>query len=41
MNDKKPIARIDPTIALYPKIGLRELVEITSEEIPKAGKSTM
>ena len=28
-------------MALYPKMGLRELVAITSELIPSAGKSTM
>ena len=41
MNDKNPIAKIEPIIALYPKIGFLELVEITSEEIPNAGNNTM
>ena len=41
MVDKNAIARIDPTIALYPNIGLRAFVEITSDAIPKAGKRTM
>jgi len=40
-KDKKPIAKIEPIIARYPKIGFLELVEIISEVIPKAGKSTM
>ena len=35
------INNIDPTIALYPKIGLRELVAIISDVIPKAGNNTM
>ena len=39
--DKKAIASIEKTIALYPNIGLRELVEITSEAIPKAGRRTI
>ena len=38
MVDKNAIARIDIIIARYPKIGLRELVAITSEVIPNAGK---
>ena len=41
MNDKKPIANIDPIIARYPKIGFLAFVEITCELIPNAGKSTM
>jgi hypothetical protein len=41
MNDKKPMARMEPIIALYPKIGFLELVEIISDEIPKAGNNTM
>ncbi|GAB1537431.1 hypothetical protein NUACC21_00710 [Scytonema sp. NUACC21] len=41
MVDKKAIAIIDIIIARYPKIGLRALVAITSEVIPKAGKRTM
>ena len=32
INDKNAIAKIEPIIALYPKIGLREFVEITSED---------
>ena len=39
--DKNAIARIDPTIALYPKIGLRAFVDITSDAIPRAGRRTM
>ena len=39
--DKNAIARIDPTIARYPKIGLRAFVDITSDAIPRAGKRTI
>ena len=39
--DKEEIAKKEPTIAIYPKIGLRELVEITSEVIPIAGNATI
>ena len=39
--DKKAIARIDIIIALYPKIGFLECVEITSEAIPSAGNNTI
>ena len=35
------MAKIDPIIALYPKIGFLELVEIISEDNPNAGKRTM
>ena len=38
INDRNPIPSIEPIIALYPKIGFRELVEIISEVIPSAGK---
>jgi hypothetical protein len=41
MVDKNAIANIDIIMALYPKIGLRELVAITSEVIPKAGSKIM
>ena len=41
MVDKNAIAKIEATIARYPKIGLRELVAIISEVIPKAGNNTM
>ena len=37
MVDKNAIARIDATIALYPKIGFLALVDIISDVIPKAG----
>jgi len=33
--------KIEATIALYPKIGLREFVAITSDAIPRAGRRTM
>jgi hypothetical protein len=41
MVDKKAIAKIEATIALYPKIGFLELVAIISDVIPRAGNSTM
>ena len=41
MVDKKAIAIIDPIMALYPKIGFLECVEIISEVIPKAGNNTI
>ena len=41
MVDKNAIAKMEATIALYPKIGLRELVAIISEVIPNAGNNTM
>ena len=41
MKDKNPIAKIDPTIALYPKIGFLELVETISDVIPNAGNKTI
>jgi len=41
MVDKNAIAKIDATIARYPKIGLREFVAIISEVIPKAGSNTI
>ena len=31
----------EPTIALYPKIGLRAFVAMTSELMPNAGNKTM
>ena len=37
MKLKKPMPKSEPTIALYPKIGLRALVAITSELMPNAG----
>ena len=40
-NDRIVIKSIDPTIALYPKIGFRELVAIISDVIPSAGNNTM
>src|SRR5690606_27724816 len=39
--DKNPIAKIDATIALYPKIGFLELVDIISDTIPIAGRITI
>ena len=39
--DKKAIANIEATIALYPKIGFLEFVAIISDVIPKAGSNTM
>jgi hypothetical protein len=41
MNDRMAMNNIDPTIALYPKIGLREFVAMISELIPNAGNNTM
>ena len=35
------MARIDATIARYPKMGLRALVASTSEVIPSAGNKTI
>ena len=39
--DKNAIAKIDATIALYPKIGFLAFVDITSDVIPNAGNNTM
>ena len=39
MKERKPIANIEPIIALYPKIGFLEQVEIISEVIPNAGSN--
>jgi len=36
--DKNAIAKMEAIIALYPKIGLRELTAIISDTIPIAGK---
>jgi hypothetical protein len=41
IKDRKAIARIENTIALYPKIGFRECTERTSLTIPIAGKIMM
>ena len=41
MKDKNAIAKMEPIIAVYPKIGFLELVEITSDVIPNAGKITI
>ena len=41
MKLKKPMAKLEPIIARYPKIGFLELVEIISEVIPKAGSKTI
>ena len=41
MVDKKAIANIEATIALYPKIGFRACVAIISEVIPRAGNNTI
>jgi hypothetical protein len=41
MNDKNPMAIIEPIIALYPKIGFLELVAIISEDSPRAGNNTI
>ena len=37
-GDKNAIAKIEATMARYPKMGLRAFVAIISEVIPKAGK---
>ena len=37
-NAKAVMANKEPTIAMYPKIGFRELIDMTSEAIPIAGK---
>ena len=39
--ERKAIARIEATIALYPKIGFLELVARTSDVIPRAGNRTI
>ena len=39
--DKKAIAKIEATIALYPKIGFLEFVAIISDVIPSAGNNTI
>ena len=41
MVDKNAMAKIEATIARYPKIGLRELVAIISDVIPSAGSKTI
>jgi hypothetical protein len=41
MVDKNAIAIMEPIIALYPKIGFLEWVEIISEVIPNAGNNTI
>ena len=41
MKLKKPMPKMEPIIALYPKMGLREFVAITSELMPSAGNNTM
>ena len=33
------MAKNEPTIAIYPNIGFRELVDITSDVIPIAGNA--
>ena len=38
---KNAIAKIDATMALYPKIGFLELVAIISDVIPSAGSNTI
>ena len=38
MNDKKAMARMEYTIALYPKIGFRQWTDSTSETSPIAGR---
>ena len=38
IKDKNAIAKIENTIALYPKIGFLACTESTSETIPIAGK---
>ena len=39
--EKKPMATVEATIALYPKIGLRAKTGRTSEIIPNAGRTMM
>ena len=41
MNPKNPMASIAYTIALYPKIGLRENVDRTCEATPIPGRIAM
>ena len=41
MKLRKPMARMEPIMARYPKIGLRALVAMTSELMPSAGNKTM
>ena len=41
INERKPIAKIEPIIALYPNIGFLEFVEIISDDNPSAGNKTM
>ncbi len=41
MVDKNAIAKIDATMARYPKIGFRAFVAIISEVIPSAGRRTI
>ena len=35
------MAKIEPIMAVYPKIGFLEFVEMTSDVIPNAGKITI
>ena len=41
IKDKKAMAKIEPIMAVYPKIGFLEFVEMTSDVIPNAGKITI
>ena len=39
--ERNAIAKIEATIARYPKMGLREFVAMISEVIPRAGSKTI
>ena len=41
MNERNPIANMEPIIALYPKIGFLEFVAMISDDNPNAGRRTM
>ena len=41
MNERNPIANMEPIIALYPKIGFLEFVAIISDDNPNAGRRTI
>ena len=41
MNERNPIANMEPIIALYPKIGFLEFVAIIFDDNPNAGRRTI
>ena len=41
IKERKPMAKIEPIMALYQKMGFLEFVAIISEDNPNAGRSTI